>query len=228
MSRTTNLMAMLGCLLLTALVASAQSKPPVSLEQFTRRVPDRVQAEDGTKGDMVKFVLVGTREQVEAALAAAGWKKVDRNKTEAALAAVPPPHQKKPYTELPMSELFLFGRAQDYGYARAEPLAVVAERHHFRLWGAPRLTTNGKVIWVGAGTHDTGFEEDKRTGQVTHKIDPEVDKERDFLRESLAAAGKIAGWGHILPPEPVREASTAPGGAHPRPGPGPPSSSYKR
>ena len=214
MSKTTNLVARLGCLLLTALVAGAQSKPPVSLEHFTRRVPDRVQAEDGTPGDMVNFVLVGTREQVEAALAAAGWKKVDRTKTEAAVRAVLNTIQKKPYTELPMSELFLFGRAQDFGYARAEPLAVVAERHHFRLWEAPWLTTNGKVIWVGAGTHDTGFEEDKRTGKVTHKIDPEVDKERDFLRESLKAAGKIAGWGHVLPPEPVREATTAHGGPY--------------
>src|SRR3990167_3646863 len=99
MSRTTNLVARLGCLLLTALVAGAQSKPPVSLEQFTRRVPDRVQAEDGTPGDMVNFVLVGTREQVEAALAAAGWKKVDRTKTEAAVRAVLSTIQKKPYTE---------------------------------------------------------------------------------------------------------------------------------
>ena len=214
MSRTTNLVARLGCLLLTALVAGAQSKPPVSLEQFTRRVPDRVQAEDGTPGDMVNFVLVGTREQVETAIAAAGWKKVDRTKTEAAVRAVLNTIQKKPYTELPMSELFLFGRAQDFGYARAEPLAVVAERHHFRLWEAPWLTTNGQIIWVGAGTHDTGFEEDKRTGKVTHKIDPEVDKERDFLRESLKAAGKIAGWGHVLPPEPVREATTAHGGPY--------------
>src|SRR3989338_483385 len=214
MSKTTNLVSMLGCLLLTALVAGAQSKPRLDLEQFTRRVPDRVQAEDGTPGDMVNFVLVGTREQVETALAAAGWKKVDRSKTEAAVRAVLSTIQKKPYPGRPRGDFFFWGGARDYGSARAEPLAVVAERHHFRLWEAPWLTTNGKVIWVGAGTHDTGFEDRKRTGQVTHKIDPEVDKERDFLRESLAAAGKIAGWGHILTPEPVREASTAHGGPY--------------
>jgi len=208
------LAGLLGGLLLLSVTAGAQTKPRMSLTQFARRVPDRVQADDGAKGDMVNFVLVGTREQVERALAAAGWKKVDRTKTEAAVRAVLQTLQKKPYTELPMSELFLFSRAQDYGYARAEPLAVVAERHHFRLWEAPWLTTDGHTIWIGAGTHDIGFEEDKRTGQVTHKIDPEVDKERDFIAETLKVAGKAAGIGYVLPAEPVREATTAHGGPY--------------
>src|SRR3990172_10938600 len=101
MSKTTNLVAMLGCLLLTALVAGAQSKPRLDLEQFTRRVPDRVQAEDGTPGDMVNFVLVGTREQVEAALAAAGWEKRDRTKTQGAVPAGPHTTHKKPHTPQP-------------------------------------------------------------------------------------------------------------------------------
>ena len=33
-------------------------------------------------------------------------------------------------------------------------------------------------VWVGAGTHDIGFEKDQRNGKVTHKIDPAVDGER--------------------------------------------------
>lgn len=213
---TKNRMAALlvGGALLAALAAGAQSKPRIKLVQFERRLPDRVQDDKGAKGDMVNFALVGTREQVEKALAAAGWKKVDRTKTEAAFRALLNTLQKRPYTELPMSELYLFSRAQDYGYAHAEPLKVVAERHHFRLWEAPWLTTEGKSIWIGAGTHDIGFEEDKRNGKVTHKIDPEVDKERGFLRQSLQATGKIAGWGHVLPDQPVREASTATGGPY--------------
>lgn len=205
----------MGLIILAALLlagtAWAASKSKLTLAEFTRQLPQRVEDKDGTAGDMVNFVLVGSREKVEKALAAAGWKRVDRTKTEAAIRAVLNTLRKQPYTELPMSELFLFGRAQDFGYAHAEPLRVVAERHHFRLWQAPWRTSDGHTLWIGAGTHDIGFEEDKRSGKVTHKIDAEVDKERDYIAESLKEAGRVAGIGYIRPPQPVREATTAHG-----------------
>lgn len=202
---------LLVALLATGPLAAADSKERVTLSEFARRVPARVQDKDKNAGDMVNFVLVGSRAQVEKTLAAAGWTQVDRTKTEAAVRAVIETIQKKPYLELPMSELFLFGRAQDYGFARAEPLSVVAERHHFRLWEAPWQTSDGEEIWVGAGTHDVGLEKDKRTGKTTHKIDPEVDKERDFIGQTLQDAGRVAGLGYVLPAAPVRQATTAHG-----------------
>jgi hypothetical protein len=39
------------------------------------------------------------------------------------------------------------------------------------------------------GTHDVGFDKDERNGKLTHKIDPETDKERDFIGQSLADTG---------------------------------------
>ena len=191
--------------------SAKEKKEKVTLAEFTRRLPARVQDRDSTPGDMLNFVLVGSRSRVEKALATAGWKQVDRTKAEAAVRAILSTMRKKPYTELPMSELFLFGRAQDYGYARAEPLKVVAARHHFRLWKSPWETSSGEEIWLGAGTHDIGFEENRRTGEITHKIDPEVDKERDFIAQTLQDAGQVAGLGYVLPAQPVRQATTAHG-----------------
>lgn len=206
------LVACLGAGLTAPPLAAKEKKEKVTPAEFLRRVPLRVKDKDGTAGDMVNFVLVGSREKVTKALTAAGWKQVDRTKTEAAIRAVLSTIQKKPYTELPISELYLFGRAQDYGYAQAESLRVVAERHHFRVWEAPWVTTDGDKIWIGAGTHDIGFEEDRRSGKVTHQIDPEVDKEREFIGETLKHAGRAAGAGYLLPEKPVREATTAHGG----------------
>ncbi len=192
----------------------AASKEKLSLKKFTELLPTRVTDKDGTAGDMVNFVLVGSREEVEKALKAAGWKEVDRTPTEAAVRIVESILNKRVYTELPMSELFLFGRAQDIGFARADPVAVIAERHHFRLWKSPWKTTDGDTIWLGAGTHDIGFEEDRRTGDITHRIDPEVDKEREFIGATLRETGSVAGFGYLRLPVPVREATTTHGGAY--------------
>ncbi len=202
------------------LISSAAAEAPksrkerLSLEEFLRRMPTRVQDKDGTPGDMVNFVFIGSRDQVQKSLAAAGWQEVDRDHTQAALRAILVTLEKKVYVTMPMSDLYLFGRAQDFGYAQADPIRVVAERHHFRLWETPWQTEDGQDIWLGAGTYDAGFEEHKRTGDITHKIDPEVDKERDFIAGTVRHAGRAAGVGYGRPSKPIREATTAHGGQY--------------
>ena len=107
----------------------------------------------------------------------------------------------------------LFGRFQDFGYEQAEAFSVVASRHHFRLWKAP-FTFQGEPVWVGAGTHDIGFEKDQRNGKITHKIDPAVDVERDKVGASLQKAGKAKRMFYYLPSNPVQEAKNATAGSY--------------
>jgi hypothetical protein len=111
-----------------------------------------------------------------------------------------------------MSQLWLFGRAQDYGWARAEPLTVVASRNHLRVWKAG-FQVKGQTLWVGAATHDIGFERDQRNNSVTHKIDPDIDLERDYVEKTLSATGLVSEVAHFLPPNPMKEAKTATGGS---------------
>jgi len=158
-------------------------------------------------------VMVGSKEQMQAALDAASWHVADTDNTESALKAVLDTYQKKDYLTMPMSPLRLFGRVQDFGYEQAEPYSVVASRHHFRIWKAP-FTYKGEPVWVGAGTHDIGFEKDQRNGKVTHKIDPAVDGERDNIGSSLQKSGKVKDLYYYLPPNPVQDARNATGGGY--------------
>jgi len=112
---------------------------------------------------------------------------------------------------MPMSELRLYGRAQDFGYAQADPLQVVASRHHFRLWKAP-FDLDGQSVWIGAGTHDIGFERDQRNNGITHKIDPNTDAERDYIRDSLTQTGMTVKTTYMTATNPVTSARTATGG----------------
>ena len=119
---------------------------------------------------------------------------------------------KESYLTMPMSTLYLFDRPQDYGWAHAEPISVVASRNHLRIWKAP-FTVNGKTLWVGAATHDVGFERDQRNDRLTHKIDPNIDLERDYVEKTLASTGLVAEVTHFLPNHPLQEAKTATGGS---------------
>jgi hypothetical protein len=118
---------------------------------------------------------------------------------------------KESYLTMPMSPLYLFGRSQDYGWAHAEPMKVVASRNHLRIWKAP-FQIEGQTLWVGAATHDIGFERDERNDGLTHKIDPNIDLERDFVEKTLLSTGLVAEFSHALPADPLKEARTATGG----------------
>lgn len=185
--------------------------PEVTLAMIDQ-IPRRISDADGTPGDNTNFVIVGSEQKVLRTLAAAGWVQVDRETKDAIFRGILATLTKQAYLELPMSQLYLFGRVQDYGMAHAEPLAVVAQRHHFRIWKAP-FQVEGQELWVGAGTHDIGFDKDQRNNGVTHKIDPEVDKERDFIGESMQETGLVAKLSYIMPSKPNKEAKTAHGGS---------------
>ena len=184
-----------------------------SLQKDIDGLPRRVNDEFQNQGDMVNFVLVGSDQQVKDALNAANWHAADIDTKEAVLKAVLQTYQKQDYLQMPMSQLYLFGRKQDYGYELAQAYSVVASRHHFRIWKAP-TTWDGQTMWAGAGTHDIGFEKDQRNGKVTHKIDPAVDGERDNIGQTLQASGKVKSLYYYLPPNPVQGAKNATGGGY--------------
>ncbi len=177
-----------------------------SIDGLPRRVNDQFQ----NLGDMVNFVIVGSKQDVQDALAAASWHVADTNNEGAVANAILQTYDKKDYLAMPMSTLYLFGRRQDFGYELAEPIAMVASRHHFRIWKAP-FTWQGHEVWCGAGTHDIGFAKDKRNGSVTHKIDPAVDGERDNIGGTLQKAGKAKTLTYYLPKDAVQDARNATG-----------------
>ncbi|HMF53222.1 MAG TPA: LssY C-terminal domain-containing protein [Edaphobacter sp.] len=192
-------------------VAITKLISPEMFEDIPRRISDEANGE-GHQGDMVNFALVGTKEQVEAAYKAAGWVAVDKSVQDAILNGLLKTLNHEAYTEMPMSTLYLFGRPQDMSFARADPLLVAAVRHHLRIWQTDK-TLDGKPLWVGSATHDIGFEKDQRNGKMTHKIDPEIDKEREFLLQSFDAAGVFSSAAYVTPEEPMLKAQTATGGS---------------
>jgi hypothetical protein len=186
------------------------SVPPFP-QSMIDEIPRRVSDAQGNPGDRVNFVLIGSQDEVQSALKAAGWVVVDRTNQEAVLNGLLGSLSKQAYVTMPMSVLQLWGRGQDFGYAQADPVQVVASRHHFRIWKAP-FDLQGRNVWAGAGMHDIGFDRDQRTKNgITHKIDPNSDGERDYIRDSLVQTGMVVKTDYLTPADPVTRATTATG-----------------
>jgi LssY-like putative type I secretion system component LssY len=186
------------------------SLPGIDNQLFSK-IPRRIGDKDGNPGDMVNFLMLGSEAAMQHVFTAAGWVKVDADVKDTVLHGILGSLSKESYLTMPMSQLYLFGRPQDYGWAHAEPISVVRSRNHLRIWKAP-FQVKGETLWVGAATHDIGFERDQRNNGITHKIDPDIDLERDYVEKTLSSTGLVTEISHFLPDNPMKEAKTATGG----------------
>lgn len=154
-------------------------------------VPDyfigRTRTSDGLLGDPVNLALLGDEQQVRAALERAGWVLADPVNLGSSVRIIEASLMRRSYTRAPVSTLLLFGRQQDLAYQQ-EADGSPTQRHHVRLWRCPDgwlLPGGYRVDWLAAGTYDRAVGLSAFTLQVTHKIDADIDAERDHIVSSV-------------------------------------------
>jgi hypothetical protein len=177
------------------------------LSEMLKMLPSRVTNAEGREGDMLNLIFQAREEDLQEAFAHAGWVKVEKSKRLIFWHLL---WQRKHYTKLPMDRLYVFGRAQDYSYALPDPLSIVARRHHLRIWKTGRVV-DGVPLWVAAATHDVSIHLVKHKFRLFHRIDPNVDAERDFIAGNLSEAKRLTREEYVNCPEPVFDAQTATG-----------------
>jgi hypothetical protein len=172
-----------------------------------RRVPRFTVTADGLPGDPVNLALIGTLRQLRAAFATVGWTSADSLSLASSWRMARAFVLNEPYPTAPFSTLYLFGRGQDVGFQQAIHDSP-RKRHHVRFWAkslaeveavntasfwlnTKRSNENDCVLWVGAGTKDTGFSLTRLTFQMTHATDSDTDAERDFIIDQLRKYGVI-------------------------------------
>ncbi len=204
----------------TAAAAAIGGPPETPMPEISAailaKIPRRISDQQGNPGDMVNIFIVGTQAQVETVFARGGWVKVDRSVGDTVMNALEDSFEKKDYLTMPMSTLYLFNRPQDYGFAHAEPVRVAMSRNHLRVWKSD-FVVDGRPLWCIAATHDIGFERDDRAkslsfNAVTHKIDPAIDGEREYVNDTLSETGLVEQRTHVTPADPLTKANTATGG----------------
>ncbi|MGO4407574.1 LssY C-terminal domain-containing protein [Bosea sp. RAF48] len=169
-----------------------------------RLIPRYTITGDGLPGDPVNLVLIGTLQQLCDAFATAGWSTADRLGIASSWRMIRAFLLNSPYPTAPFSSLYLFGRRQDIGFQ--EPINnSPRKRHHVRFWAlslahseddmaaasfwlnTDKPSTDQRVLWVGAGTRDTGLSLARLTLQVTHATDSDTNAERNYVVAQLTA-----------------------------------------
>ena len=162
-------------------------------------VPDyfigRTRTPDGLLGDPVNLAVHGDEDDIHAAMRAAGWVRADAITPRSALRIVVSSLLRRSYPAAPVSTLVLFGRGQDFAYQK-EVEGNPSQRHHVRFWHTPAgwvLPGGRSVDWLAGATYDRSVGLSALTFQVTHKIDADIDIERNFVVDDVRWANARAG-----------------------------------
>lgn len=144
---------------------------------------------DGVPSDPLNVKIIATAGQLGTAFAAAGWYRADEIDLVTSLRISIDAILKRRYATAPVSNLYLFGRRQDYAFER--PGASVRERDHVRFWDTGQRFKDGRAIWIGGATRDSAVEISPVTHLPTHRIAPDVDSERAVVVNDLISTGWV-------------------------------------
>ena len=171
-------------LVLPSLWRHYESQPGLAALPMVTRTPQ------GIPGDPINVGIVGSKREVIEAFATAGWHPADpitlRSSIDIGLSVV----LDRSDPDAPVSTLMFLGREQDLAFERADGTSA-DRRHHVRLWLTLERGAEGRPVWLGSASFDRGVGLSHDTGQITHHIGADLDKERDFLIGSLAGVGMV-------------------------------------
>ena len=171
---------------------------PAGSTPATRQLTDAERAEldglmDGTPGqtydpdsgrpsDLTNVLLVGSHDKIATAFDAAGWTPANPASLRRRIKWIRAAAELHGDRAGPMSSLLLGDAEPDMSWEKG--LNDVSKRHHVRIWKAG--VWHGREVWVGAATRDIDFAYLRPGQTLTHKIDENIDQERDKVAYDLA------------------------------------------
>jgi hypothetical protein len=185
------------------------------------RIPRYTRADDGLSADPVNIIIIGSEDDLRIAFAYIGWYTANNLNLKTAWKMAWAFLRNKSYPEAPFSSLYLFGKIQDIGFQ--EPINNSPRiRHHVRFWQTntnidetndisdikfwikkKKIDPNLPVMWIGSASKDTGFGLSSLTYQFTHRVDKNVDNERDYILILLRQAGLVSNEQYFDPGVPI-------------------------
>jgi LssY C-terminus/Ankyrin repeats (many copies) len=178
------------------------------LQHLVAGAPLRTHTRNNTPSDPTNLMFLGTRNQLVAAFGEAGWFEADDLGVKSALKVAEATLRQTGYSEAPVSTLLVEGRPPDLVFQKS--LDTFAKRHHLRIWKL-RKTYNGQDVWIAAATHDIATSNARAGTKWSHRIDPHVDRERDWVETDLLFIGTGIAYADVERPAAPRKISNATG-----------------
>lgn len=139
----------------------------------------------GKRMEPLSLIIIGSQENLSQAFKAAGWKIADVPNTKVLVHSIFAALFNKPYPSAPVTPSFIDNQPEVVAFQKSTPKNSIRQRHHTRFW-ATSFNKTGTTIWVGTASFDSGL-----SHLISHKIKPQIDDERDLIKEDLLKTGLV-------------------------------------
>ncbi len=139
----------------------------------------------------VAFLFFGSSPKVEQAFERAGWSLADlpsvhglAHELTCVVRDAPDPHG-------PATPAYHEAQPQDLTFERPGTASgSIRHRHHIRIWRTTVAdVASRQPLWAATCSYDMGVKFVPKPYLITHRIDPNVDKEREMIALQLRGAG---------------------------------------
>jgi hypothetical protein len=162
----------------------------------------------GRPADLVNLLFIGSRPEISAAFTAAGWVEARPKSFRAGVSEAMATALNRSDPDAPMSAMRIHNVAAGMSWQKG--FNDVSKRHHIRLWKLDE-TWQGQELWVGAATRDVEFGY-LRPGRIaTHRVEEQVDHERDKIVYDIAFASCAEAEDWVVRPDATRMTRNATG-----------------
>ena len=140
----------------------------------------------GQKMEPISFIVIGSKEELIQIFQKSGWFVADEphrllDLYHLAIAAI----FNQPYPTAPVTPSFLNAQPNTIAFQKPTESNTVRQRHHIRFWPTD-FQWDGVSVWVATASFDDGLRY-----LITHKIHPDIDTERDFIKGELIGTGLV-------------------------------------
>lgn len=127
----------------------------------------------------------------------AGWSLADRVSIQSVARVAGVALLQRQYGNAPMTPSFWNAAVNDFGFEKPTKANSVDERHHIRIWKT-NLKQGDLNVYVATASLDTAIK-----WFVTHRISPDIDSEKLFVKDSLQSANEVESVSEIQFVDPV-------------------------
>ncbi len=150
----------------------------------------------GQKMEPISFIVIGEKQQIINLFTTAGWSEAEQPNLKNFLKLSSAIAKNTTYPAAPMTPSFYQSKANDFGFEKSTELNTARQRHHTRYWETNYKINNAEV-WVATASFDQGVELGPIIQLPVHKINPDIDTEREFIMNDLLKTDLIGSYQKI-------------------------------
>jgi hypothetical protein len=174
---------------------------PALSQKIIDELPKYCQTAYGLKMDPINLIFIGTEAGIEHAFETAQWQGADPSTPVHWAIGLLSSIFNRSYRRGPFMPLFVSVGLQDLAFQKTTHKNRFTKRHHIRIWRTRHVLPGDNRIWVAAATREVGIKIVWLPPFIVHKMDPDLDGERDYIADKLVDLGhEPAGEHHINNP----------------------------